>query len=63
MREEDEVKLYYKICEIAKICKKYFYVRKYLPKDAWSIDKVIEYIYQSSKELKSKYNEIKKNNE
>lgn len=63
MRDEDEIKLYYKICDIAKTCKKYFYERKYLPKDVWSIDKVVEKIYKSSKELKCKYNEIKRNNE
>jgi len=60
--DEDEVQLYYIICDIARICKKYFYERKYLPSDAWCIDDVIKGILLSTKELKSKYSEIKKNN-
>lgn len=62
MREEDEIKLYHKVCDISKICKKYLYERKYLPSDAWSIDRVIDSIYSTSKELKKKYDELKKNN-
>ena len=27
--EKDEIQLYYLICDISKICKKYFYNRKY----------------------------------
>lgn len=62
MREEDEIKLYHKVCDISRICKKYFYERKYLPSDAWSIDRVIDSIYLTSKELKKKYDELKKKN-
>lgn len=62
MREEDEIKLYHKVCDISRICKKYFYERKYLSSDAWSIDRVIDSIYSTSKELKKKYDELKKNN-
>ena len=62
MSEEDEVKLYYKICEIARICKKYFYERKYLPSSTWSIDKVVKSICSASKDLINKYDEISKNN-
>ena len=58
--DEDEVQLYYIICDIARICKKYFYERKYLPSDTWCIDDVIKRISISVKELKSKYSEIKK---
>ena len=60
--DEEEVKLYYLICDISKICKKYFYERKYLPSDAWSIESVVKSIYQKSKTLNSNYNEMKKNN-
>lgn len=60
--DEDEVQLYYIICDIARICKKYFYERKYLSSDVWCIDDVIKGISSSTKELKSKYLEIKKNN-
>lgn len=62
MREEDEIKLYYKVCKIAKVCKKYFYERKYLPSAAWSIDNVVKSICSEAKDLKKVYDEIKKNN-
>lgn len=59
---EDEVKLYHIVCDISKICKNYFYERKYLPRDCWSIDEVVKEISLSSKELKNKYTKIKQNN-
>ena len=62
IKDEDEKQLYYLVCDISKICKEYFYERKYLPSDAWSIDRVIDSIYSTSKELKKKYDELKKNN-
>lgn len=58
--DEEEVKLYHIICDISRTCKNYFYERKYLPSDAWSIDGVIKEISLSTKELKSKYSEFKK---
>lgn len=58
--DEEEVQLYYIICDIAKICKNYFYERKYLPSDAWSIDGVVKEISLSTKKLKNRYSEIKK---
>lgn len=60
--DEDEIQLYYIICDIAKICKNYFYERKYLPSDVWSVDDVVKEISLSTKNLKNKYSEIKKNN-
>ena len=33
--DDEEQKLYYLVCDISRVCKKYFYERKYLPKDAW----------------------------
>lgn len=62
MSEEKEVKLYHIVCDISKICKKYFFERKYLPKDAWSIDKVVKSIHLKSKDLKKLYDELKKDN-
>ena len=59
--EEDEVRLYYIVCDISKICKEYFYARKYLPKDYWKVDDVVKSIYSSSKDLKTTYNNLKKN--
>ena len=60
MQEQDEIQLYYLVCDISKICKDYFYERKYLPQDAWAMEAVVKSIYQKSKTLNSKYNEIKK---
>ena len=60
--DEDEIQLYYIICIISNKCKKYFYERKYLPSDTWSIDKVVKEISLSTKKLKNKYSEIKKKN-
>jgi len=57
---ENEIQLYYIICDIAKICKNYFYYRKHLPSDAWSIDDTIKEITLLTKMLKNKYSEIKK---
>lgn len=62
IKDEDEKQLYYLVCDISKICKKYFYERKDLPKDAWSMDSVVKSIYQTSKALNKKYNDLKKNN-
>jgi len=59
--DEEEIQLYYIICDISKICKKYFFERKHLPKDAWSIDEVIKKLSMANKKLKSKYSEIKSN--
>ena len=62
IRDEDEIQLYHLICDISKICKKYFYVRKYLPDDAWSMEEVVKPIYETSKILNKRYNDLKKNN-
>lgn len=59
--DEDEVKLYHIVCDISKICKNYFYERKYLPSDCWCVDNVVKEILLSSKKLKNKYNEVKQN--
>lgn len=59
MEEKDEIQLYHLICDISKICKEYFYDRKYMPQDCWSIDTVVKSIYQKSKTLNKKFNEIK----
>ena len=62
INEEDEIKLYHIVCDISKICKEYFYARKYLPKYYWKIDNVVKSIYSSSKDLKTIYSNLKKNN-
>ena len=46
--DDEEARLYYLMCDISKMCRKYFYVRKNLPRDAWSTEKVVNYIYQTS---------------
>ena len=63
MSDEDEVKIYHILCDISKICKNYFYERKYLPSDAWSADNAVSAILGASKTLKTKYNEINKTRE
>lgn len=60
MSEEQELKIYHLICNIAKECKEYFFGRKYLPRDFWSEDKAIKAIINKSKELDKKYKDIKK---
>jgi len=59
--DEEEVKLYHIVCDISKICKDYFYERKYLPNDYWKVDDVVKQINDSAKELKQLYNQIRKN--
>ena len=61
LSNEEEIKLYHIVCNISKICKNYFYERKYLPKDYFSIDDVVKLISASSTELKKQYNIMKKN--
>lgn len=58
--DEDEVRLYHIVCDISKICKEYFYERKYLPDDCWKVDDVVKQICASSKELKNLYTQIRK---
>lgn len=58
MSDEDEIKIYHILCDISKICKNYFYERKYLPDHYCSADDAVQNILASSKELKSEYKEI-----
>lgn len=58
--DEDEVRLYHIVCDISKICKEYFYERKYLPDDCWKVDDVVKQICASTKELKNLYTQIRK---
>ena len=58
MSEEDEIKIYHKMCKISKICKNYFYERKCLPNDGWSIDSRVYDILKSSEELKKIYDAL-----
>lgn len=58
--DEDEVRLYHIVCDISKICKDYFYERKYLPDDCWKVDDVVKQLCASSKELKNLYTQIRK---
>lgn len=59
--DDEEVRLYHLMCDISKMCRKYFYVRKNLPRDAWSTEKVVNYIYQTSKTLNENLNKFKNN--
>lgn len=60
LSNEDEIKLYHIVCDISKICRDYFFSRKYLPHDCWSIDEVVKSISASSINLKKQYNDMKK---
>lgn len=62
MSEEQEIKIYHIVCDISKICRNYFYERKHLPKDWWSVDDVVQEMEFSIKELKETYNNLKKQN-
>lgn len=62
LSREDETKLYHIVCDISKICRNYFFSRKYLPSDYWSIDDVVKEISASAIDLKKQYNTMKKNN-
>lgn len=58
MSDEDEVKIYHILCDISKICRNYFYERKYLPDHYWSADDIVNEILAATKELKNEYKEI-----
>ncbi len=60
MNEEDEIKIYYKMCKISKICKNYFYERKYLPNDGLSIDSRVENVLKTAEELDKLYESLHK---
>ena len=60
MNDEMEIKIYHTMCSIAKICKKYFYDRKYLPRDTWNIENRVEEIIAKSKTLETQLNNSKK---
>jgi len=59
--KEDEIKIYHIMCDISKICRDYFFVRKHLPNDCWSVNDIVKSISISTKELKSEYTNAKKN--
>ena len=52
LSNEDEIELYHIVCDIAKTCRNYFFNRKYLPRDCWSIDDVIKLLSAHSTKLK-----------
>ena len=59
MSEEDEVKLYYIVCKIARICKSYYYETKYLPRDGWSLDNNMEAILSQAEKLEDTFKTLK----
>lgn len=59
--DEDEVKLYHKFCDIAKLCRKYFYERQHMPSDWWTVDEYVDSVTSKSKELKELYKNIRNN--
>jgi len=55
MSEEDEVKIYHIMCKISKLCRSYFYERKYLPNDGWSLDNNVEAMLSQAEKLKDTF--------
>lgn len=60
---EDEVLIYHKICDLSRICKKYFFARLHLPEDCWSVDDTVSSIILKTKDLKETYKNIRSHNQ
>lgn len=63
MNSNDEVEIYHIICDISKICREYFYGRKYLPRDLWNEESNIQELIDTLKILKNTFKEAKKRKE
>ena len=63
MNIENEERIYHIICDISKICRNYFYVRKYLPRDFWSEEKDISSLINTAKILEEEFNKSIKSKE
>ena len=55
---DEETRIYHLMCDISKICKKYFYSRNHLPSDFWSVDEMINSMLLKCKDLNTLYNNI-----
>lgn len=63
MNIENEERIYHIICDISKICRKYFYGRKNLPRDFWSEEKDISSLINTAKILEEEFNKSIKSKE
>lgn len=63
MNIENEERIYHIICDISKICRNYFYGRKYLPRDFWSEEKDISSLINTAKILEEEFNKSIKSKE
>lgn len=63
MNSNDEIEIYHIICDISKICREYFYGRKYLPRDFWNEESNIQELIDTLKILKNTFKEAKKRKE
>ena len=61
MTDTEEERIYYILCKISKKCKNYFYDRKYIPFDRYSLERKINEIIESAENLKKVYSEINQN--
>lgn len=61
MSEELEEEIYYAMCKISKICRQYFFERKYSCMSCVSLNKTIESINEYTRKLNKNYQELKKN--
>ena len=55
---DEEVKIYHLMCDISKICRKYFYSRNHLPSDFWSVDEIVNKMLLKCKDLNTLYNNV-----
>ena len=60
MNYKEETEIYHIICKISKICRDYFYGRKYLPSDFWRPEGEINELIDKCSELKKVYKSSKK---
>lgn len=57
---KDDTEIYHIICDISKVCRDYFYGRKYLPSDFWKPKGEINKIIDKSKQLEKLYKQKEK---
>lgn len=57
---EDEIRLYHLACDISRTLRDYFYFRKNLPNDGWSLEGIVNEIYSDAKLMHKEFKEYKK---
>ena len=57
---ENEKLIYHLACNLSGTLRDYFYFRKNLPNDGWSLEEIVNEIYSEAKLIKAKFKEVKK---